>query len=74
MNKAEGILTIIAFWALVALIPIGMWAFAFGIEYFSCATRANKMGFNYSMAPFQGCMIEYKPNQWVDINKFRVVD
>lgn len=40
----------------------------------SCYYRANQMGFKSSYTLVGGCMIEYKPNKWIDIDKYRAVD
>lgn len=40
----------------------------------SCASRSKQMGMAHSWGPLQGCMIEYKPRQWIDIKKFRATD
>jgi len=47
---------------------------AFWIDSASCASRAERMGMAHSWGPLQGCMIEYKPKQWINIDKYRAVN
>lgn len=47
---------------------------AFGLSYGSCSAKSEKMGMNYSWGMLQGCMIEHRPGQWIDINRYRVID
>lgn len=40
----------------------------------SCSSRSEKMGVRSAWGPLQGCMIEYRPGKWIDINRYRAFD
>jgi hypothetical protein len=52
-----------------AVIGLCMWSASY-----SCSVKAEKMGFNHSWAPFQGCMIEHKPGKWIELRRYRAFD
>ena len=43
-------------------------------EKYVCESKATKMGVNHEFKIGQGCMIEYAPGKWIDIEKYRIVD
>jgi hypothetical protein len=54
---------------LAVILGLAMWS-----SSYSCAVKAEKMGFNHSWAPFQGCMIEHKPGKWIELRRYRAFD
>lgn len=51
-----------------------MFLSAYAWDSASCSSRASKMGMPKSWGPLQGCMIEYKPGKWIDIDRYRAID
>ena len=39
-----------------------------------CRSKANRMGFAHEWGLFEGCMIEYLPGQWIDLDKYSGVE
>ena len=40
----------------------------------SCSARADILQFKSTYSFFAGCMIEYKPNKWIPLSQFRVIE
>ena len=52
--------------AIIASIPI--------VGDASCKAKTEGMGFNYDWSFLGGCRIEYKPNTWVPLERYRAID
>jgi len=69
---AVGVVILFSFIAIGMVSPIiglAMW-----LEFATCSSRAERMDMAHSWGPLQGCMIEYKPKQWIHIKNYRAVD
>jgi len=71
MNKQRGSVDESAL-VMIALLVIT--ALCLLYSSFSCQVKASKMGMNSSWGLLQGCMIEYKPKKWIDIERYRAFD
>lgn len=39
-----------------------------------CKAKTEGMGFKYDWSFFGGCRIEYKPNKWIPLERYRAID
>lgn len=52
--------------AIISLMPI--------LGNAECKAKTEGMGFNYEWSLLGGCRIEYKPNTWIPLERYRVID
>jgi hypothetical protein len=69
-QRGEAIPLIIGGILMAALIVWG----AFGLNSCVCTTRAKAIDLKSTWGPVQGCIVETKSGQKVDIEKFRVIE
>lgn len=65
----EALTVLVAIVVLTFLVVVVVWP----INWYSCHSRAEKMGFQAEWGPVTGCMIQVR-GEWVPLEKYRVID
>ncbi len=58
--------------ALIFVLLIFWGLYIFSVE--SCHSRAELMGMPAKFSLLTDCMIEYEPNRWISMDKYRALD
>jgi len=66
----EFIVAVVATITLVGLIflPV-VW-----LDYAACTSKAEAMKMRVTWGPIKGCIVEYKPDKWIPLDRYRALD